>query len=126
MPSAMFEGTDLTDHDVLNLGKIPSKDKQPSQEPWLCDKQSISYNKNHSYQAINYNPHTSHLTPLTSHLIPIPLLRNFFQRLSPRVGSTNHADDEGDEEEGNHAVGSEGEAFAVLAVDVGEDESPDG
>ena len=46
--------------------------------------------------------------------------------LAAGVGAADDADDEGDGEEGNHAEGGYGEAFAVFTIDDGEDETPDG
>ena len=57
-------------------------------------------------------------------LLPISFLCNLFQRFAAGVGGTDETDDERDNEETNHAVGCDGEAFAVLSVDKREDQSP--
>ena len=59
-------------------------------------------------------------------IFSIPFFGNLFKGFAACVGASDDTDDEGDEEEDNHAPCCDGEAFSVFTVDVGEDESPYG
>ena len=56
----------------------------------------------------------------------VALLGDGIERAAASERSTDEADDEGDAEQDNHAPGSNRKALAVVAVDIGEDESPHG
>ena len=46
------------------------------------------------------------------------------QRLASGIRTSDESHNQRDGQQGNHAIGCNGEAFAVLAIDKGEDKSP--
>ena len=57
--------------------------------------------------------------------VAVALAGDLVEGFAAGVGAADDADDEGDGEEGDHAEGGYGEAFAVFTIDDGEDETPD-
>ena len=59
-------------------------------------------------------------------MLSVSLLRDILEGTTTGNRGSDEAHHEGDDQQGNHAVGGNREALAILTIDIGKDKSPYG